>query len=185
MPDHPPLLSMENMSKTFPGVRALDDVDFRIYPGEIVGLVGENGAGKSTLMKIVSGVYSPDDGGSMVFRGEQAALLSPRQAQEMGISTIYQELNLTLNQKVFQNIFLGREVHCAGVKGWLGMVEERQMKQKADELLRRIGARVPTDALVGTLTVAQRQEVEIAKALSTKAELISWMSLPRPCLATR
>jgi len=101
MPEHPPLLGMENISKTFPGVRALDRVDVSIHPGEIVGLVGENGAGKSTLMKIVSGVYPPDGGGRIFFKGEEVTLFSPREAQDMGISTIYQELNLTLNQKVY------------------------------------------------------------------------------------
>ena len=114
-----PLLEMRAITKSFPGVQALREVDFDVRPGEVHALVGENGAGKSTLMKIVSGVYQSDSG-EMVFKGQPAAFRSPRQAQDAGIVTIYQELNLVPYQSITENIFLGSELtrwavwRCAG-----------------------------------------------------------------------
>src|SRR5690349_20484530 len=106
--ENQPLLQVDKISKHFPGVQALEQVDFEIYPGEILGLVGENGAGKSTLIKILSGVYSKDDG-MIQFRGQSVDFRSPHQAQEQGIVTIYQELALVPNLSVAENVFLNRE----------------------------------------------------------------------------
>ena len=104
----PPLLQVERVTKSFPGVLALQDVSLEVHPGEVLGLVGENGAGKSTLMKILVGAYHPD-AGSILLDGEEVRFGHPRQAQERGVSIIYQEFNLLPERTVAQNIFLGRE----------------------------------------------------------------------------
>src|SRR3712207_1728801 len=106
-PALPPLLRMEGISKHFPGVQALQNVSLDVYAGECLGLVGENGAGKSTLMKVLSGVYAPDEG-QLLFDGQPVALHTPRQAQDLGIAIIYQEFNLCPNLTVAENIFVGR-----------------------------------------------------------------------------
>src|SRR5215216_2897843 len=102
----PPLLRVERVTKSFPGVLALQDVSLEVHPGEVLGLVGENGAGKSTLMKILSGVYQPDSG-EIILDGKPVVLHSPRQAQDLGISIIYQEFNLMPNLSVEENVFVG------------------------------------------------------------------------------
>ncbi len=161
----------EGISKAFPGVQALDRVDFEAYAGEVMALVGENGAGKSTLVKILSGVYKRDSG-RIYFEGKRVEIQDPYHAQLMGISTIHQELMVTPNQTVAQNIFLGREIRRRGILGALGFVDKREMERRAKELLERVGADIPPDELVKNLSVAQRQLVEIAKALSFKAKVI-------------
>jgi len=164
-------LRAEGISKAFPGVQALDRVDFEAYAGEVMALVGENGAGKSTLVKILSGVYKRDSG-RIYFEGKRVEIQDPYHAQLMGISTIHQELMVTPNQTVAQNIFLGREIRRRGILGALGFVDKREMERRAKELLERVGADIPPDELVKNLSVAQRQLVEIAKALSFKAKVI-------------
>lgn len=166
-----PILRVEGISKAFPGVQALDRVDFEAYAGEVMALVGENGAGKSTLVKILSGVYKRDSG-RIYFEGKRVEIQDPYHAQLMGISTIHQELMVTPNQTVAQNIFLGREIRRRGILGALGFVDKREMERRAKELLERVGADIPPDELVKNLSVAQRQLVEIAKALSFKAKVI-------------
>jgi len=166
-----PILRAEGISKAFPGVQALDRVDFEAYAGEVMALVGENGAGKSTLVKILSGVYKRDSG-RIYFEGKRVEIQDPYHAQLMGISTIHQELMVTPNQTVAQNIFLGREIRRRGILGALGFVDKREMERRAKELLERVGADIPPDELVKNLSVAQRQLVEIAKALSFKAKVI-------------
>ncbi|ACI18539.1 sugar ABC transporter ATP-binding protein [Dictyoglomus thermophilum] len=166
-----PILRVEGISKVFPGVQALDRVDFEAYAGEVMALVGENGAGKSTLVKILSGVYKRDSG-RIYFEGKRVEIQDPYHAQLMGISTIHQELMVTPNQTVAQNIFLGREIRRRGILGVLGFVDKREMERRAKELLERVGADIPPDELVKNLSVAQRQLVEIAKALSFKAKVI-------------
>jgi ABC-type sugar transport system ATPase subunit len=106
--ENQPLVRTEHISKRFPGVQALDDVEFEVYPGEIVGLVGENGAGKSTLVKILSGVYAKDQG-QIEFQGREVEIRSPQEAQTLGISTIYQEPALVPALSVAENMFLNRE----------------------------------------------------------------------------
>lgn len=160
-----PLLRMEGISKFFPGVQALNGVSLEVFPGECLALVGENGAGKSTLMKILSGVYLPDEG-HLVFGGEPLTLSSPRQAQDFGISIIYQEFNLMPNLTVMENVFVGREPER------FGFVRQASMARQTRELLRQLGVRLRPDAIVRDLSVADQQMVEIAKALSTNARLV-------------
>jgi ribose transport system ATP-binding protein len=167
----PPLLEVRGVSKAFPGVQALDNVDFEVYPGEVLALLGENGAGKSTLMKILSGAYHMDKG-EIWLRGQQVTPQDPHHAQKLGISIIYQEFNLTPNQNVATNIFLGREPYEKGLGGLVRFVDRRSMRREAAKLLERVGARFSVDTLVGDLSVAEQQMVEIAKALSEKAEVI-------------
>ena len=160
-----PLLGVEGISKSFPGVLALQDVSLQVFSGEVLGLVGENGAGKSTLMKILSGVYQPD-GGEVVFAGAPVNLQSPRQAQDLGISIIYQEFNLMPNLSVEENVFVGREPNSGGFVRW------RALRGQTRDLLDQLGVHLDPGAKVRNLSVAEQQMVEIAKALSLNARLV-------------
>ncbi|WP_353808099.1 sugar ABC transporter ATP-binding protein [Agromyces sp. SYSU T00194] len=160
-----PILSVEGISKGFPGVQALQDVHLDVYAGEVLVLVGENGAGKSTLMKILSGIYQKDSG-SIRFDGREVELTGPLQAQHLGITIIHQEMNLMPDLTVAQNIYIGREP-MAGP-----FVLEKQLNRKASELLERLGIAIDPKQLVGELTVAKQQMVEIAKALSFDAKVL-------------
>jgi ribose transport system ATP-binding protein len=166
-----PLLRVEKVSKAFPGVQALRDVDFEAYAGEVVALVGENGAGKSTLMKILAGAYQKDSG-HVFLEGKEVTLEDPHAAQMQGISIIYQELNLTPNQSATTNIFLGRERKQRGLTGLLGLVDRRYQEEEAARLLKMVGAREPSTTLIRDLSVAQQQMVEIAKALAVESRVI-------------
>lgn len=159
------LLWMENVSKSFPGVQALDNVSMHVAAGEILGLIGQNGAGKSTLMKILSGVYSVDSG-SIYLGGEPVQVQNPHHAQELGISIIYQELNLMPNLSVMENIFIGRE------PGPPFFVSRRQLEQQTQALMDRLQVRLRPTAIVRTLSVAEQQMVEIAKAISREVRVI-------------
>jgi ABC-type sugar transport system ATPase subunit len=152
-------------------VQALDNVDFDAYAGEVVALVGENGAGKSTLMKILAGAYQKDSG-HIRLEGKEVHITSPSHAQSMGIAMIYQELNLTPNQTVAANIFLSREQRRTGIWGRLGLVDRQRMEREASGYLARVGAEVAPDALVKHLSVAERQQVEVAKTLVVDARVI-------------
>jgi ribose transport system ATP-binding protein len=156
---------MRGITKRFPGVTALDRVDFELEKGEVHVLLGENGAGKSTLIKMLSGAYQPDEGEILV-DGEKVEISSAMDAQALGISTIYQEFNLVPQLTVAENIFLGRQPRRFGV------VNGSKMRKDARELLERIKVRVNADARVEDLGVAQRQMVEIAKALSLDARIL-------------
>ena len=160
------LVEMRGITKTFPGVVALDDVRFECLAGEVHAVVGENGAGKSTLMKILAGVYQPDSG-SILIDGESVRLASPHDAQLHRVSIIYQELNLLADLNVAENVFLGREPH-----GPLGMIDADQEAERAREVLRRLGVDIDPRTKLGRLSVAQRQMVEIAKALSLNARVV-------------
>ncbi len=175
-----PLLQMRAISKSFLGVQALDQVDFEVNPGEIVGLLGENGAGKSTLVKIMSGVYQPD-GGQIEIQGRPAHIGSPQEAQRLGIATIYQELALVPHMSVAENIFLNREPRRIPA---IGMVDFGAMKREAERLLGGLGVHIPGDKRVGELTVAAQQMVEIARAISRNASLIL-MDEPTSALSSR
>jgi ABC-type sugar transport system ATPase subunit len=164
-PDGEPLLRMAGITKLFPGVVALRDVSLEVFPGECLALVGENGAGKSTLMKILSGVYAPD-AGEIFLNGEPVALSSPRQAQDLGISIIYQEFNLMPNLTVAENVFVGREPNAGG------FVRVAEMERQTQALLDQLGVRLRPDAVVRDLSVAEQQMVEIAKALSSDARIV-------------
>jgi len=162
-----PLISVKNLSKSFPGVNALSHVHFELMPGEVHALVGENGAGKSTLMKIVSGVYSRDSG-EVLYNGKPVNFPGPRAAQAAGISIIHQELNLVHHLTVAQNMFIGREP-----RGRLRVfLDEDKLNRQAQEILDRIGLRVDPRAAVGGLSIAKQQMVEIAKALSHHSRVL-------------
>ncbi|NWG16971.1 MAG: sugar ABC transporter ATP-binding protein [Chloroflexi bacterium] len=166
-----PILQVRGISKAFPGVQALSDVDFEVYPGEVVALLGENGAGKSTLMKILAGAYQKDSG-RIYLNNQEIEFTSPHHAQTMGISIIYQEFNLVPTQTVAANIFTGREPLHRGVGRLLKMVDKQEMERAAQEMLNVVGAHViPTD-MIRSLPVAERQLVEIAKALSFDSRVI-------------
>jgi ribose transport system ATP-binding protein len=166
-----PALRVEGVSKSFPGVRALHKVDFEIYPGEVLALLGENGAGKSTLMKILAGAYQKDEG--RIFLGEREIHpQNPAHSQALGIATIYQEFTLTLNQTAAANIYISREPRYGGILKPFQIVKSRQMEQDAIQLLDIVGANVAPWDLVENLSVAERQQVEIAKALSVNSQVI-------------
>ncbi|HWA49279.1 MAG TPA: sugar ABC transporter ATP-binding protein [Dongiaceae bacterium] len=159
-------LDLIDIGKTYPGVVALAEVSLSVSPGETIGLVGENGAGKSTLMKILGGVTAPSQG-TIRIDGIERAEMSVADATKAGIAFVHQELNLFENLDVAANIYIGREPR----KGW-GLIDEKALHDKVKPLLLRLGADFRSDALVGDLSLAQRQLVEIAKALSLDARLV-------------
>ena len=162
-----PAIEMSHISKSFPGVRALDDVSFSCAPGEVHALVGENGAGKSTLIKILSGVYTPDVG-SIVVDGRTVTFRHPLHALRAGISVIYQEFSLLPERTVAQNLFLGREIRRGAI------IDGRAMTAETDRVLAMFGTRhrIRPDTIVGELDVASQQMVEIARAISLNARVI-------------
>ncbi|KIL41298.1 D-ribose transporter ATP-binding protein [Gordoniibacillus kamchatkensis] len=159
------LVSMDNITKDFPGVRALDGCRFELRKGEVHALVGENGAGKSTLMKVLTGVYRKD-AGRIVYDGNEVDIPDTRTAQKLGISIIHQELNLAKDLTAAQNIFLGREPR----RGL--MLDERKLNEQAARLFERLGIELDPRVKIAELTVANQQMVEIAKALSFDAKVL-------------
>ena len=160
--DSEAILKMKDVTKTFPGVKALEKVSIEVKRGQVLGLVGENGAGKSTLMKILSGVYTKDSG-TVIFDGETIENITPVESLHRGLSIIYQEFNLVNSMTVGENIYLGRFKEMRGMRG---------THAKARELLDSIGSRIDTWSLVSELSVSEMQMVEIAKALSFNSKLI-------------
>ncbi len=165
-PSQPMLLEMRHIRKEFPGVIALDDVHFDLRAGEVHILLGENGAGKSTLMKILSGAYEKTRG-EILLNGKPVDIRSPKQAQDLGISIIYQEFNLIPHLSASDNIFLGREPRKAA-----GFIDQKRMDQEAEALLHELGVRFDPRTPVKRLSVAQQQMVEVAKALSFDARIL-------------
>jgi len=159
-------LEMENISKRFPGVLALDQVSLRVAAGEIHGLVGENGAGKSTLMKILSGAYTSDSG-QIRIAGQAITAISPHRMIELGVGVIYQELMLVKHLTVAENIFMGRLPTTR-----LGLVDYPRMEQETAQICQNLGLELDPKALIQDLSIAKCQMVEIAKALSRKARII-------------
>ena len=159
------IVSMKGICKSFPGVKALDNVQLELRSGEVLALLGENGAGKSTLMKILSGVYTRDAGNMEIF-GQQYGDLTPKQAQEIGVAIIHQELNMCRHLSVAENMFLGRE-ECRGM-----LLSNRKMEQDAQRVLDELKIDIDPRQVVGDLPVSKQQMVEIAKALSTKARIL-------------
>lgn len=159
-------LEIEGIRKEFPGVVALDNVQFRLKPGTVHALMGENGAGKSTLMKIIAGIYTPDRG-TIRLRGEEVELRGPLDALERGIAMIHQELALMTWMTVAENIWIRREP-----KNALGLIDHSRMARQTKELFDQLGIRIDPTAEVSTLTVAQRQMVEIAKAVSYESDVL-------------
>ena len=173
-----PILEMRQITKSFPGVRALDGVTFDLYAGEVHALVGENGAGKSTLMKILGGVYPyPDYGGEIRLDGQEKRFASVRDAETAGIAVIYQELSLVKDMTVGENIFLGREPRRFGVIRWSELYS--RAKKLLDDLRLPIDPRTP----VRNLGIGQQQLIEIAKALATEGARILVLDEPTAALA--
>jgi len=162
-------LEMRGISKKFPGVKALDSVDFEIRRGEVHALIGENGAGKSTLIKVLTGAYKKD-AGQIFLEGKEVDIFNPRKAIEIGISAIYQELNLSPHFSAAENIFLGRELK-KGLK-IVNFIDWKQARYKAKELLNELGQNIDITIPVKELGIGQQQMVEIAKAISTNARII-------------
>ncbi|MGR6973833.1 sugar ABC transporter ATP-binding protein [Streptomyces cynarae] len=167
MAPEPPLLSMSGITKSFPGVRALDGVDLDVQAGEVHCLLGQNGAGKSTLIKILAGAHQPDTG-TIHWRGEPVTLRSPIAAMRLGIATIYQELDLVEHLSVAENVHLGHEPTAAGF-----VVRRKTARTSTARLLRRLGhPEIDPSRLVGELSAAQQQIVSMARALSHDVRLI-------------
>lgn len=160
------VLKMQNISKSFPGVKALDDVHLNVYAGEVMALLGENGAGKSTLMKILSGVYKKD-AGSIIYKGQEIEVSSPAESTRMGIAIIHQELNLIDHMKVYENVYLGREITNS-----LGILNKSEMIKNTKRVLDKLNIDIDPNDKVGSLSIAQQQMVEIAKALLVDANII-------------
>ncbi len=159
------IVELEQVSKSFAGIRALDGVSLTLRRGEVLALLGENGAGKSTLMKILGGIYTRDAGRVCVF-GTEIEDMTPARARELGIAIIHQELNMCSHLTVAENIFLGRETTRSGI------LDDRPMRERAGEILSRLNIDIHPDAVVGTLPISRQQMVEIAKALSTDAKIL-------------
>jgi simple sugar transport system ATP-binding protein len=160
-----PVLTMTGISKSFPGVRALHNVDFRLFPGEVHALMGENGAGKSTLIKALTGVYGIDEG-VITLAGEQVAFSGPRQAAAAGVSTVYQEVNLCANLSVAENIFIGREPRRLGAVRW------GEVRRRARALLARLDLDLDVSAPLGSYSLAVQQMVAIARAIDVRARVL-------------
>lgn len=159
------MVSMKGISKAFPGVQALSDVDITLYKGEVMALLGENGAGKSTLMKVLSGIHSRDEGVVRI-DGEEIQLLNPKVAAEKGITIIHQELNLCEDLSVAENIFLGREITSYGINS------QNKMNKEAQKILDRLNVDISPEEIVENLSVSKQQMVEIAKALSVNSKVL-------------
>jgi ABC-type sugar transport system ATPase subunit len=165
------IIALKQINKSF-ATQVLFDVSFDIRAGEVTALLGENGAGKSTLMKIISGIYKADSG-EIFLEGQKVEIKTPKEAQKLGISIIHQELNIVPNRTVAQNIFLGQEPRVKGFLGYLGRVNAKQVEQAATRELEKINAAyIDVHELTKNLTTAQRQLVEIAKALSFQARVL-------------
>jgi inositol transport system ATP-binding protein len=164
--EHPYLLEITNISKGFPGVVALDNVQLRVRPGSVLALMGENGAGKSTLMKIIAGIYQPD-AGEIFLRGKPVVFDTPLTALQSGIAMIHQELNLMPHMTIAENIWIGREQ----LNG-LHMVDHRAMHRCTAQLLERLRINLDPEEQVGNLSIAERQMVEIAKAVSYDSDVL-------------
>lgn len=166
MAEQTPILQMTGITKQFPGVKALSSVSFRLFPGEIHALMGENGAGKSTLIKVLTGVYSIDEG-TVTMDNRDLSISGPLEAQKAGISTVYQEVNLCPNLTVAENIFIGREPMRFGKINW------KQMNKDAENLLRdRLHLPIDVKAPLQTYSVAIQQLIAIARALSISAKVL-------------
>jgi len=165
-PKNKTILEMRNICKSFAGVQVLFDVNFDLKEAEVHALVGENGAGKTTLMNILNGVLSPDKG-KIFLKGKEQKIQTPRQAQDMGIAFIHQELNLIDPLSVKENIYLGREP-----KKRTGLLNWEELKKRTSELFSHLGLNIDPDEKIENLKMADQQMVEIAKALSFDAYII-------------
>ncbi len=158
------ILTMKDIDKSFPGVHALDHVNFEVRKGEVHALMGENGAGKSTLMKVLTGIYTKDSG-SIVYEGKEVEFHNTRDAQDQGIVIVHQELNMLGHLTVAQNIFIGREFK-KGIR-----IDDKKMNEEAEKLFKRLNIDIDPTEMMGNLTVGKQQMCEIAKAISLVANL--------------
>ena len=163
--EHEIILEMRNISKSFGKNQVLKKINLQLKKGTVMGLMGENGAGKSTMMKILFGIYAKDDG-EILFDGQLADFSGPKNALENGVAMVHQELNQCLERSVIDNLYLGRYP----IK--FGIIDEKQMKNDAILLFDKLGMEVDVDSKMKTMSVAKRQMVEIAKAVSYNAKVI-------------
>ena len=159
------ILTMKDIDKSFPGVHALDHVNFEVRKGEVHALMGENGAGKSTLMKVLTGIYTKDSG-SIVYEGKEVEFHNTRDAQDQGIVIVHQELNMLGHLTVAQNIFIGRDFK-KGIR-----IDDKKMNEEAEKLFKRLNIDIDPTEMMGNLTVGKQQMCEIAKAISHEAKVI-------------
>lgn len=167
-----PLLEMRNINKSFGAVQALQEVDFHVYPGELVGLVGDNGAGKSTLVKIVSGIEKPDSG-QIFFEGHEVHINNPDAAKRLGIETLYQNLALINNLDMVSNMFLGRERTTPILFGAIKVLKQREMEQETIDLLNRLKVNLGSiREKVEVLSGGQRQAIALSRAVGWGKKLV-------------
>src|SRR2546430_6508425 len=166
-PHGEPRLRMRGIGKSFGAVRALSNVDFEVYAGEVVGLVGDNGAGKSTLIKVIAGV-GPADEGEIFVNGQKVSIPSPQAATRLGIETVYQDLALCDNLDVVANLFLGREEHSP-----VSILNENDMERQGVQVLRTLDVKLPSvRAIVKSLSGGQRQSIAVAKSILRNAKIV-------------
>jgi len=167
-----PILELRGISKRFGAVQALSEVDFEVYPNEVVGLVGDNGAGKSTLVKVIAGTYQPDSG-EYIFEGQEVSVHNPREASDLGIQTVYQDLALCDNLDVVANLYLGREEMQPVVPGVLSAMDEIDMEQKSQDFIKELHVNIPSIRLrIATLSGGQRQSVAVARAVMWNSKVV-------------
>jgi D-xylose transport system ATP-binding protein len=166
-----PALQLTHISKAFGAVQALRDVDFEVYSGEVVGLVGDNGAGKSTLVKTIAGVNTPDEG-EIIVNGQRVHIGGPGDATKLGIETVYQDLALCDNLDVVNNLYLGREATSASA-GPLSPLNELEMERRTVEVLRQLEVKIPSvRSVVASLSGGQRQSIAVAKTILRNARVV-------------
>jgi D-xylose transport system ATP-binding protein len=166
-----PVIEVKGITKRFGQVQALNNVDFEVHHGEVVGLVGDNGAGKSTLIKILAGTYQPDHG-QYFFEGQEVKVHTPRDATQLGIATVYQDLALCDNLDVVANLYLGRE-DTFGLPGPLSFLDEIDMEKRATEVLTSLAIKIPSvRSQVAALSGGQRQVVAVARAVMSDAKVV-------------
>jgi D-xylose transport system ATP-binding protein len=167
-----PVLALKGVSKSFGPVQALDDVDFEVRSTEVLALVGDNGAGKSTLVKVIAGIHEADSG-TISFEGEDVTISKPSDAVRLGIATVYQDLALSDNLDVVENLYLGREKVSEGPTSALGQLDEVAMEKRTGELLENLAVTITNlRAEVGTMSGGQRQQVAIARSLLGEPKLV-------------
>ncbi len=165
------ILEVSSLTKRFGGLVAVDHMDMQVYPGEVVGLLGDNGAGKSTLIKMVSGVYHPDEG-RIFFQGKEVKMVSPMDALELGIETLYQDLALADNLDAYSNIFLGRE-KTRPFLGFIQVLDHDSMREESKKVLKRLEIEIPSlHNQIKTLSGGQRQAVAICRSIYWNAKLL-------------
>lgn len=167
-----PALLLRHISKAFGAVQALQDVDFEVYPGEVVGLVGDNGAGKSTLIKTISGAYIPDHG-EIEVDGQRVTITKPQDATQLGIETVYQDLALCDNLDVVANLFLGREERTDIIPRLVRPLRETDMERRTRDVLKTLDVKIPSVRVpVASLSGGQRQSIAVAKTILRNAKVV-------------